>query len=189
VKSCHERVQLFISRGASSCKGCDVSSKGAKKAQKVTPRCPKTSHQGTLSSKGATSHHQRVLSSMEKCDIISPSATSSSKGPTSSIEGAMYCMQCPIINELKVTPMCARVSCEWSHDRKPKRPPRSAKRPSSSGGDSLHKIGVVAPQHPLKDPSVNQACAYVQPSSEEGLMWSKMHHEDRRQGTQFKHNI
>jgi hypothetical protein len=42
-----------------------------------------------------------------------------------------------------------------------------------SGGDDLHKSGVVAPQHPPKDPSVNQACGYVQPSSEEGLMWSK----------------
>jgi hypothetical protein len=55
--------------------------------------------------------------------------------------------------------------------------------------NDLHESVLVAPQHPSKDPSVNQACGYMQPSSKEGLMLSKIHHEDWRQGTQSKHNI
>jgi hypothetical protein len=68
-----------------------------------------------------TSHHEKVLSSMERCHIIFPSATSSSKGLTSFIEGAtshqaiIIMHASPIINAPKVTPTCAKVSREWSH--------------------------------------------------------------------------
>ena len=41
-------------------------------------------------------------------------------------------------------------------------PPGSVERPLSSGGDDLRESVLVAPQHPPKDPSVNQACGYVQ---------------------------
>jgi len=67
------------------------------------------------------------------------------------------------------------LECLWMepHDQKPQRSPWSAKRPLSSGGDGFDKSGVIAPQHPPKDPSINQACDYVQLSSKEELMWSK----------------
>jgi hypothetical protein len=59
--------------------------------------------------------------------------------------------------------------------QKAQHPPRSVERPLSSvgDGDDLHVSVLVAPQYPPKNPSINQACGYVQPSSKEVLMWSK----------------
>jgi hypothetical protein len=39
--------------------------------------------------------------------------------------------------------------------------------------DGLHESVLVAPQHLPKDQSFKHACGYMQPSFEEGLMWSK----------------
>ena len=41
-------------------------------------------------------------------------------------------------------------------------PQEKVERPQSSSGDGLHRSVPVAPEYPLKDPSVNQACGYVQ---------------------------
>ena len=51
--------------------------------------------------------------------------------------------------------------------------------PQPRGRDGLHGSVLVAPQYPPKDPSVNQACGYVQ-STIQGGARSPMHHEDRR---------
>jgi hypothetical protein len=40
-------------------------------------------------------------------------------------------------------------------------PPSNAKQPLSSDGDDINTSGVISPQHPPKDPSVNQSCAII----------------------------
>jgi hypothetical protein len=106
-------------------KRCDVSSKGAISSSRsptshqrcpIIIKCKSSSKCNVPSSKGQ--------SSWKRCHILSPSVTSSCKGPTSSREGGMTSQ--------------------------------------SSGGDDLHESVLVAPQYPPKDPSVNQACGYVQ---------------------------
>jgi hypothetical protein len=80
-------------------------------------------------------------------------------------------MQRSITKRLNVIPhVCKGVLSREPYPQKAQRPPRSVERPLSSGGDSIHESVLATPQYSPKDPSVNQACGYVNPSSEEGLM-------------------